>query len=79
MSGLVARVLLILRLFQSLRFPLDFLSEFPLFGFAVCFLLFIIDDEHLVPLIFFFLINISSLITYKKKKPFVFGLSSEFY
>ena len=49
LSGLVVGALLILRLFQSLCFPLDYLSDLPLYFFVVCFffcfLLFIIMNN----------------------------------
>ena len=42
LSGLVVRALLILCLFQNLCFPLDYLSDFPLFCFDVCFICFLL-------------------------------------
>ena len=68
LSELVVGALLILRFFQSLCFPLDYLSDFLIFCFAIwffCFLLFIIMNYLYFS---FFLFYNSSLITYQKKK-----------
>ena len=68
LSGLVVGALLIFRLFQSLCFPLVYLSDILSFGFCCLFFLFLVVHHHELLVLVFFLIYIISLITYQKKK-----------
>ena len=69
LSGLVVGALLIFRLFRSLCFPFDYLSDLPLFCFVVCFIcffLFIIMNNLYFS--FFFSLMIVLVLPIKKKR-----------
>ena len=69
LSGLVVGALLIFRLFRSLCFPFDYLSDLPLFCFVVCFIcffLFIIMNNLYFS--FFFSLIIVLVLPIKKKR-----------
>ena len=68
LSGLIVGALLILRLCQSLCFPLVYLSDILSFGFCCLFFLFLVVHHHELLVLVFFLIYIISLITYQKKE-----------